>query len=119
MTPRLTRRGRWIALSGALFVVAGAALVSPPMVSLGGAALASLMTAYAIFYPTAIALRRRRVEMRWWVAAGSGPAGAVLADAPFAVILALRNRSPRLLRVRSIEVIASSSVQVPACAGAR
>ncbi len=114
MTPRLSRRGRYAAVSGALMLASGAALAAPPLVSLGGVALASLMTAYLLFFPTAIALSRRQIEMRWWLVTAGEDGGALTPGRSFPVPVSLRNRSPKPLWVLSIDVIASSAVDVGA-----
>lgn len=114
MTPTLALRGRLIATCAALFLAAGGMYRGAwPLVFLGFAAAATLCTAYLAFYPTAIYLRRHKVELAWWVPPGDQPGGALTAGIPFTLHVALRNRGLRPLRIASAQVYASSAVEVP------
>jgi uncharacterized protein (DUF58 family) len=115
MTPVLALRGRLIAAAAALFVAAGMIHRDAwPLVALGFAVAAALASAYVWFYPTAIYLRRHKVELAWWVPPGDQPGGALTAGVPFALHVALRNRGERALRVLATRIHASSAIQVPA-----
>jgi len=83
------------------------------LTALGFVVAAALMSAYIWFYPTAIYLRRHKVELAWWVPPGDQPGGALTAGVPFALHVALRNRGQRPLRVLQAKIFASSAVQVP------
>jgi uncharacterized protein (DUF58 family) len=114
MTPSLALRGRLIVATGALF--AGIGALSPeawPLVALGTVILAALCSAYIWFYPTAIYLRRHKVELAWWVPPGEQPGGALTVDHPFNLHMALRNRGGRPLRVLEAKVFASSALGSP------
>ncbi len=50
-----------------------------------------LLALYLAFYPTAILLRRKKIELSWWVPPGDQPGGALGADRPFQLHLAFRN----------------------------
>ena len=114
MTPILALRGRLIAAAAALFVAAGLIHKDAwPLAALGFVVAAALMSAYIWFYPTAIYLRRHKVELAWWVPPGDQPGGALTAGVPFALHVALRNRGQRPLRVLEAKILASSAVQVP------
>jgi uncharacterized protein (DUF58 family) len=114
MTPILALRGRLIAASGALFVGAGAIHRDAwPLVGLGVLTIAALCTSYLWYFPAAIYLRRHKVELAWWVPPGDQPGGALTADIPFLLHLALRNRGQRPLRVVEARIFASSAIQVP------
>ncbi len=113
MTPALARRGRLIVMTGALFAVVGALLASPPLVSMGGLVLAAMTTAYVAFFPAAVLLRRRKIEMRWWVPGGERPGEAIAAGTSFSIAMTIRNRGYRPLRVRALDVIASSAIEPP------
>jgi len=114
VTPVLALRGRLIAVSGALFVAAGALHAGAwPLIALGTIVLGALMTMYLFFYPTAIFLRRRKVELAWWVPPGDQPGGALTVDIPFSLYIALRNRGQRVLRVADMKILAGSAIQVP------
>ena len=63
MIPMPARRGRLILAAAALFLVVGAIYTSAPIAALGGVALSALMTAYLWFFPTAVLLRRRKIEL--------------------------------------------------------
>ena len=62
MNPYLTHRGRWVLLSGAVFLLAGAALSNPLILVLGQVQIALLAVAFMLLVPGALALDRRRIE---------------------------------------------------------
>lgn len=113
MIPMPARRGRLILAAAALFMLVGAIYTSAPIVALGGVALSALMTAYLWFFPTAILLRRRKIELSWWVPPGDQPGGALGVDRPFQVHIALRNHGARMLRVLEIELFGTSALELP------
>src|SRR5262245_23709988 len=114
MTPVLALRGRLIAASAAILVAAGALHPGAwPLAALGFVVVATLTSAYVWFYPTAVYLRRHKVELAWWVPPGDQPGGALTAGVPFALHVALRNRGGRPLRVLQARILASSAIQVP------
>jgi uncharacterized protein (DUF58 family) len=114
VTPVLALRGRLIAAAGALFVAAGALHPGAwPLVAMGTFVVSALMTAYLFFYPTAIFLRRRKVELAWWVPPGDQPGGALTVDIPFSLYISLRNRGQRVLRVADMRILAGSGLTVP------
>ena len=112
MIPRLTRRGKLLLATAVMFLVVGALHGSPPLVSLAGIVLASLLALYLEFYPTAILLRRKKIELSWWVPPGDQPGGALAVDRPFVLHLAFRNHGSRKLRVLQTRVLASTGLQV-------
>jgi len=114
VTPILARRGRLLVAAGALFVTVGAVRTAWPLVALGVMVIVALCTAYLLYFPTAVLLRRRKVEMAWWVPPGEQPGGAVTVDHPFALHIALRNYGQRLLRVLDLKLFASSALDLPA-----
>lgn len=113
MTPSLARRGKLVLASGASFVLIGALYGSSPLVVLGAVAVSSLLTAYLWFFPAAILLRRRKVELSWWIPPGDQPGGALAVDRPFLVHCALRNHGARRLRVLSLDVLATAAIAPP------
>ncbi len=121
MIPRLTTRGLLVLGSGALILLVGALHGAPPLVALGGLVLAALSAAYLVFYPTAVLLRRKKIELSWWVPPGDQPGGALAADRPFALHIAFRNHGARTLRVLHTRVLTGSALttdeDVPATVG--
>jgi uncharacterized protein (DUF58 family) len=113
MLPHLSLRGKLIVCSSMLFILVGALRGSAPLIALGGFVTSALMAYYLWFFPTAILLRRRKVELSWWVPPGDQPGGALTVDRPFSLHLALRNHGQRRLRVLEIEILASRSLDVP------
>lgn len=113
MLPHLSRRGKLIIASAMLFILIGALRGSAPVVALGGFVATSLMAYYLWFFPIAILLRRRKVELSWWVPPGDQPGGALTVDRPFSLHMALRNHGQRRLRVLEIEILASRALDVP------
>ncbi len=114
MTPTLAQRGRLIVACAALFVIAGGVHADAwPLLALGTVIVCAVCTAYLYFYPTAILLRRRKIELAWWVPPGDQPGGALSVDHPFPLHVALRNHGPVGLRVLDLRVIASAALDVP------
>jgi uncharacterized protein (DUF58 family) len=110
--PRLAARGKLLLGTAILFLVVGALHGAPPMVGLAGVILTVLLALYLGFYPTAILLRRKKIELSWWVPPGDQPGGALAADRPFQLHLAFRNHGSRKLRVLSTEILAATSLAI-------
>jgi uncharacterized protein (DUF58 family) len=110
--PRLAARGKLVLGTALLFLVVGALHGTPPLVGLAGAILTLLVALYLGFYPTAILLRRKKIELSWWVPPGDQPGGALAADRPFQLHLAFRNHGSRKLRVLSTNILAASTLQI-------
>lgn len=113
MVPSLARRGAFVLATAATFLLVGALHAAAPLVALGGLVLAALMTAYLQYFPAAILLRRRKIEVSWWVPPGEQAGGALSVERPFALHLALRNHGLRRLRVLSIEIFGSRALELP------
>src|SRR5436190_22818966 len=114
MTPTLAQRGRLIVACAALFVIAGGVHADAwPLLAFGTVIVCAVCTAYVWFYPTAILLRRRKIELAWWVPPGDQPGGALTVDHPFPLHVALRNHGPVALRVLDLRVLASAALVVP------
>lgn len=112
MIPRLTTRGKLVLSSILLFLLVGALHAAPPLVGMGGLVLAVLLAVYLHFFPTAILLRRKKIELSWWVPPGDQPGGALGVDRPFALHLAFRNHGSRRLRVLHTRVLAGTGLDV-------
>lgn len=112
MIPRLATRGKLILGTALLFLLVGALHGAPPLVGLAGAILTLLLALYLGFYPTAILLRRKKIELSWWVPPGDQPGGALGADRPFQLHLAFRNHGSRKLRILSTNILAGSGLQL-------
>ena len=112
MIPRLATRGKLILAATLLFLLLGSILGEPPLVALAGMILTALLTLYLAFYPTAILLRRKKIELSWWVPPGDQPGGALAADRPFQLHLAFRNHGSRKLRILSANILAASALQL-------
>ena len=113
MRPFLSRRGKLILASSILFVLVGALHGSGPLIGLGGLSVCSLMAYYLYFFPTAILLRRRKVELSWWVPPGDQPGGALAVERPFNLHIALRNHGQRRLRILEVELFGSKALELP------
>jgi uncharacterized protein (DUF58 family) len=111
--PTLARRGRLVLASGVSFTLIGAFHAAAPMVALGTCVLSALLSFYLAFFPTAILLRRRKIELSWWVPPGDQPGGALAANRPFSLHVALRNHSERRLRVLQVNLLAPPGLAVP------
>lgn len=112
MIPRLATRGKLILGTALLFLLVGALHGAPPLVAISGVVLSVLLALYLAFYPTAILLRRKKIELSWWVPPGDQPGGALSADRPFQLHLAFRNHGSRKLRILSTNILAASGLHV-------
>lgn len=112
MIPRLAQRGKLVLVTALLFLIAGAAHGAPPLVGLAGAILTVLLAFYLQFYPTAILLRRKKIELSWWVPPGDQPGGALSAERPFQLHLAFRNHGSRRLRILSTRILSASGLSI-------
>jgi uncharacterized protein (DUF58 family) len=110
--PRLATRGKLILGTALLFLLVGALHGAPPIVGLAGAILTLLLALYLAFYPTAILLRRKKIELSWWVPPGDQPGGALGADRPFQLHLAFRNHGSRKLRILSTNILGASGLAI-------
>lgn len=113
MTPALAKRGKLALASGCSFILVGAIYNAPPLVALGGVIVCALLTAYLWFFPTAILLRRRKIELSWWVPPGDQAGGALSCERPFDLHVALRNHGGRALRVLNVTIVGHSSLELP------
>jgi uncharacterized protein (DUF58 family) len=112
MIPRLAARGKYVLGTALLFLLVGALHGAPPLVSLAGTILTVLLALYLMFYPTAILLRRKKIELSWWVPPGDQPGGALGAERPFLLHLAFRNHGSRKLRILSTNILAASGLSI-------
>ncbi|HEY1813269.1 MAG TPA: DUF58 domain-containing protein [Kofleriaceae bacterium] len=112
MIPRLATRGKLVLGTALLFLIVGTLRGSPPLVALAGVILAVLLALYLMFYPTAILLRRKKIELSWWVPPGDQPGGALAVDRPFQLHLAFRNHGSRRLRILSTHILAASGLAI-------
>ncbi|MBA3821941.1 MAG: DUF58 domain-containing protein, partial [Deltaproteobacteria bacterium] len=112
MIPRLSTRGKLVLATALLFLLVGALHGAPPLVGLAGAILIVLLALYLAFYPTAILLRRKKIELSWWVPPGDQPGGGLSADRPFLLHLAFRNHGSRKLRILSTTILSASGLAI-------
>jgi len=112
MTPALTPTGLTLALVGGAFTLAGAVLAAWPLLALGLVLVSVLLFLYVMFVPAGAMLRRRNLELAWWVPASESAGGALVADRPLSLQIMLRNRSPFHLTVRQMRIVASSSIKL-------
>ena len=112
MIPRLAARGKLVLATALLFLVVGALHGSPPLVAMAGTILSVLLALYLMFYPTAILLRRKKIELSWWVPPGDQPGGALAVDRPFQLHLAFRNHGSRRLRILQTNILAASGLGI-------
>jgi uncharacterized protein (DUF58 family) len=110
--PRLASRGKLVLGTALLFLVVGALRGTPPLVALAGSVLTLLLALYLMFYPTAILLRRKKIELSWWVPPGDQPGGALGVDRPFQLHLAFRNHGSRLLRILSTNILTATGLEI-------
>lgn len=118
MIPSLATRGKLVLSAAALMVLVGAFRGAPTLVALGGCVLVALSSAYLAFYPTAVLLRRKKIELSWWVPPGDQPGGALAPERSFQLHIAYRNHGSRTLRVLRTRVLAGRGLEVAPCVAA-
>ncbi|MBS1119256.1 MAG: hypothetical protein H6Q90_1484 [Deltaproteobacteria bacterium] len=112
MIPRLAQRGKLVLATALLFLIVGALHGAPPLVGMSGGILTVLLAFYLQFYPTAILLRRKKIELSWWVPPGDQPGGALSAERPFQLHLAFRNHGSRKLRILATRILSGSGLAI-------
>jgi uncharacterized protein (DUF58 family) len=112
LSPHLTRTGLATAACSVVFMMAGVVTGSWSLTALGTVAISVLMTAMLAFYPKATAVRRRKLELAWWVPGWKLTGGALTPKTPFPLQIFLRNRSPYSLGRARIRAVCSSAVKV-------
>ncbi len=112
MIPRLATRGKLVLGTALLFLIVGSLHGTPPLVALAGTILTVLLALYLMFYPTAILLRRKKIELSWWVPPGDQPGGALGVDRQFQLHLAFRNHGSRRLRILSTQILSASALDI-------
>lgn len=115
MIPSLATRGKLVLATAALMVLVGAFRGAPPLVGMGGGVLVALLAAYLGFFPTAVLLRRKKIELSWWVPPGDQPGGALAPERPFQLHIAYRNHGSRTLRVLATRVLSGRGLDVQPC----
>ncbi len=93
MTPYLTIRGRWLLVSGVLFIVLGALFSSSLILFLGEVQVAVLAVAFMLVVPGALALDRRQVKVLMRNASGEEGAQTALVDQELLVDFQVQNQS--------------------------
>jgi uncharacterized protein (DUF58 family) len=111
-SPSLTARGRAWAFGGAMLVLMGALTSSWRTAGLGVLALGALGALYLAFFPTAILIWRRYLEMKWGLERPSGDDAFVVGRA-FKLTITLRSRGPRALGRARVRVFGSSAIAPP------
>ena len=99
--------------AGVTVLLVGALHAAPPLTALGGVVICSLLSAYLWFFPTAILLRRKKIELSWWVPPGDQPGGALAVDRPFDLHVAFRNHGVRRLRILGVRVLGTRALELP------
>lgn len=106
--PALSARGRLVLAVAVALALAGAAAGAWSVAALGVLTAGLLGAAYVAFFPSAVLIWRRHVELTWGVRVG-GDCG-LAAGRPFELHVTLRNRGPaRLVRAR-VRVVSSSAI---------
>ena len=97
MSPYLTSRGRWLLISGTIFLSVGALMSEPLIVLLGQVQIAALAIAFMLLVPGAIALDRRRVRMEIDLAQSALLSSTHLVAQPVRYMVRLINESQTTL----------------------
>ena len=98
---------------GAAFVLAGAVTAAWPLLALGMAQISAVMVLYLLFISTSAMVRRRNLELAWWIPAGELVGGALVAGREVKLHVLLRNRTPFAVTVPRLQILASSPIELP------
>lgn len=90
--------------------MAGVVSESWSLVVLGLLVLTTLMSSLVSFIPKSAAVRRRKLELAWWVPTSELNRGSVTPHTPFPLRVYLRNKAPFSLGWAHIEAIKSPAV---------
>lgn len=112
MTPNLTRSGLSISISAVFFLMVGVVTGSWTLTALGTFVVCLLMASLVFFYPKAVAVRRRKLELAWWVPGWKLVGGVMTPKTPFPLQIFLRNRSNLHLGRVQIRPVGSSAVEI-------
>jgi uncharacterized protein (DUF58 family) len=112
MSPVLTRRGLLLIGSGAALVGLGVAAAAWPLLALGFLEVSAVLCLYILFIPRAVLLRRKQLELAWWVRLGEATGGALVVDRPFALQILLRNHTRYRLLLAKMRILASSALEI-------
>ena len=110
MSPHLTRKGFCIAAASAVFLMAGVVTESWSLMALGMFLLTAIMASFVYFIPKSAAVRRRMLELAWWIPNIELSRGAVVPNTPFPLKIYIRNKAPFSLGWARITAIKSPSV---------
>ncbi len=112
MTASLTRTGIVLVSVAAAFVLAGVVLAVWPLLAIGMAQLSAVLVLYILFVPPSAMLRRRNLELAWWIPAGELAGGALVPDRQVNLHVLLRNRTPFSLSVPRLNIMVSSAIDL-------
>ena len=112
MSPSLTRTGIILVGVASVFVLAGVVLSVWPLLAIGMAQLSAVLVLYILFVPPSAMLRRRNLELAWWIPAGELAGGALVADRQVNLHVLLRNRTPYKLSVPRLNIMVSSAIDL-------
>ena len=111
--PALTSHGRAWAIGGGALLLVGVAAGSPEAAALGVLMIAALSTAYLAFFPAAVYVWRRHLELSWRLEQPDAGYDNFVVGRPFQLVVLLRNRAPRPLGRVLLRVFASSALDTP------
>ena len=113
--PALTSRGQLLLATAGLLSLGGALSASWMLAALGLVLITLVATAWIAFFPSAMLVWRRSVEMAWSVCGGLPADGAasgpgLVSGRAFELRVTLRNRGPAPLGRVKVRVVASSAI---------
>lgn len=112
--PVLTGRGRLLLTLAMVLLIVGTGSGNWMLAVFGVLVTGALLSLYLRFFPTAVLVWRRYLELLWWLPRphAHGGADGLVAGRPFPLQVTLRNLGPRHLGSAGLRVFASRSVAV-------
>lgn len=114
MLPNLDRSAKLVLLTSGLFTAAGYFFQSWPLAVIGEVPIFALLAAFVAFYPSLLMLRRRRVELLWWIPGGESARSARLVDQPFPIRIVIRNKGFSDVYAGRLSILGASALSLAA-----
>jgi uncharacterized protein (DUF58 family) len=112
MTPSLERSAKLVLLTAVLFTAVGYWSQSWALAVIGEVPIFALLAALIAFYPSLLMLRRRRVELLWWIPGGDVARSSRIINQPFTVRIIVRNKGFSDVFAGRLHILGGSALQL-------
>jgi uncharacterized protein (DUF58 family) len=112
MIPTPERSAKLVLVTAILFTAVGYYAQSWPLAVIGEVPIFALLAALVYFYPSLLMLRRRRVELLWWIPGGEGARSSRIVNQPFNVRIIVRNKGFSDVFAGRLHILGGSGLQL-------